>query len=174
MIRSSSSGLADFNPEPERTILRKLRKVKGSVQISPVRIGEENSESSTMADQNVNMDPPIPDDIQGVRPLNEVVPPEGNVNNVPNDPPARANPLVAPRTMMDYCRPNLDGANTSIARPRVGANHFELKPSVIQMIQQSVQFDGLSEEDPNSHLQYFLEMCDTFKIGGVSEDAVCL
>ena len=55
--------------------------------------------------------------------------------------------------MMDYCRPNLDGASTSIARPRVAANNFEIKPNVIQMVQQYVQFDGFHDEDPNSHLK---------------------
>ena len=99
---------------------------------------------------------------------------EGNGNNVPITPPAGVNPPVAPMTMLDYCRPNLDGASTSIARPRVQANTFDIKPNVIQMVQQCVQFNGFSEEDPNNHLQHFLEICDTFKISRVSEDAIRL
>ena len=93
---------------------------------------------------------------------------------MPIIPPVGVNPPVAPITMSDYCRPNRDGASTSIARPQVQANTFEIKPSVIQMIQQYVQFDEFSEENPNNHLQHFLEICDTFKISRVSEDAIHL
>ncbi|XP_024024835.1 uncharacterized protein LOC112092569 isoform X2 [Morus notabilis] len=42
------------------------------------------------------------------------------------------------------------------------------------MIQHLVQFGSLSQEDPNVHLENFLEICDTFKHNGVSEDAIRL
>ena len=80
----------------------------------------------------------------------------------------------ANRTMYDYARPSLGGTQTCIARPAVAANHFEIKPNVIQMVQQSVQFGGLSDEDPNTHIANFIEIRDTFKINGVSDDAIHL
>ena len=90
-------------------------------------------------------------------------------------PPAIAvNQNPAPRTMYDYAKPSLTGTESSIVRPAVAANTFELKPNTIQMIQQFVQFDGLQDEDPNAHLENFLEFCDTFKINGISDDAIRL
>ncbi|KAK5785393.1 hypothetical protein PVK06_039975 [Gossypium arboreum] len=76
--------------------------------------------------------------------------------------------------MYDYAKPSLTGTESSIVRPAVATNTFELKPNTIQMIQQFVQFDGLQDEDPNAHLANFLELCNTFKINSVSDDAIRL
>ncbi|KAL5580713.1 hypothetical protein UlMin_013155 [Ulmus minor] len=42
------------------------------------------------------------------------------------------------------------------------------------MIQNSVQFGGLANDDPNLHIANFLEICDTFKHNGVTNDAIRL
>ncbi|KAA3488572.1 RING-H2 finger protein ATL63 [Gossypium australe] len=99
-------------------------------------------------------------------------PTEGMDEN--NPPPQDVGENNAPRTMYDYAKPHLIGAESSIVRPAITANNFELKPNTIQMIQQFVQFDGLQDEDPNTHIANFLEFCDTFNINGVSDDAIRL
>jgi hypothetical protein len=40
---------------------------------------------------------------------------------------------------------------------------FELKPTLINMVQQS-PFCGKASEDANAHPQHFLEICSTFTI----------
>ncbi|KAL5569770.1 hypothetical protein UlMin_026345 [Ulmus minor] len=63
---------------------------------------------------------------------------------------------------------------SSIQRPPIQANNFEIKPAIIQMIQSLVQFGGLPNDDQNLHIANFLEICDTFKHNGVTDDAVRL
>jgi hypothetical protein len=50
---------------------------------------------------------------------------------------------------------------------------FELKPALINMVQQSSFYDK-ALEDANAHLQHFLEIYSTFTIRGVTQDAVRL
>jgi len=78
------------------------------------------------------------------------------------------------KTLSDYARPAVMGSRSSIVRPPITALNFELKPSFIQMIQQSAQFSGLADEYPNAHLENFLEVCDMLKINGVLDDAIRL
>ena len=51
--------------------------------------------------------------------------------------------------------------------------HFELKPALIMMVQAS-PFCGKTHEEANAHLQHFLEICSTFTIKGVTQEAICL
>ena len=55
----------------------------------------------------------------------------------------------------------------------LGDGTFELKPALINMVQ-SQQFCGKPHEDANSHLQHFLELCDTFTVKNVAADAIRL
>ena len=72
-----------------------------------------------------------------------------------------------------YLASTLQGCSSSSMRPLVQANSFKLKTSLIQFVQQN-QFAGLPSEDPNEHLSKFLEICDTIKINGVTDDAIRL
>ena len=62
---------------------------------------------------------------------------------------------------------------TAIRRPPIQANNFELKSVTLQMLQ-NILFHGLPNENPNMHLTNFLEVCDTIKYNGVTEEAIRL
>ncbi|KAH6803866.1 hypothetical protein C2S51_032113 [Perilla frutescens var. frutescens] len=57
--------------------------------------------------------------------------------------------------------------------PGINANNFELKSGLIGMVQQH-QYGGHKTENPNAHLQQFLEICSTIKMNGVSDDSIRL
>ncbi|GKV23246.1 hypothetical protein SLEP1_g32996 [Rubroshorea leprosula] len=78
------------------------------------------------------------------------------------------------RTLGSYTTPSLEGIASSIRRPAIQANNFEIKPTIIQMIQQTVQFNFLPNENPYLHIASSLEICDTFKANGVSNESVRL
>ena len=48
------------------------------------------------------------------------------------------------KALRDYAMPSVNEATSSIRRLAIQANNFEIKPAIIQMIQETVQFGGLS------------------------------
>ena len=150
MTRRNSSGPLLFDEEIDCTVRRNQREIRRSLRYTENE-QEDDTQPPTeeMAENQDNQLPPMI--------LVEL-----------------ANQNPAPRTMYDYAKPTLTGIESSIVRPATGANTFELKPNTIQMIQQFVQFDGFQDEDSNAHLANFLELCDTFKINGISDDAIHL
>lgn len=54
---------------------------------------------------------------------------------------------------------SIDGATSSIRSPVTQAvtTHFEIKSTIVRMIQNTVQFNRLSHEDPNYYIANFLE-----------------
>ena len=55
----------------------------------------------------------------------------------------------------------------------MNANNFDFARP-IGIIQNTLQFDGLADEDPNEHLSRFSQMYTTFKVNEVSDDAIRL
>jgi hypothetical protein len=79
---------------------------------------------------------------------------------------------MADKSFCDFSAPSAANVATG---PNVinGDTNFELKLALITMVQAS-PFYGKAHEDANDHLQYFLEICSTFTIKGVSQEAICL
>ena len=75
---------------------------------------------------------------------------------------------------MKYAQPSIEKTASCIRKLAVHVNQFELKPSYVNMIQNSVQFHGLSSENPNLHIASFLEICDMFRVNDVTDDAIRL
>ncbi|XP_021724700.1 uncharacterized protein LOC110692015 [Chenopodium quinoa] len=78
------------------------------------------------------------------------------------------------KSLLEYGIPDTTtGVLSSIIRPPVTAQHFELKPQFIQFISND-SFAGLPHDCPVSHIDSFLEKCDTMKLNGVTDDAIRL
>jgi len=76
-------------------------------------------------------------------------------------------------TLEDYAAFTSHINFNSIARPTVNATNMEMKPTLIHLVQ-SNQFNGLSHENPYTHLATFLEICNTVKIHQVPDEAIRL
>ncbi|XP_073137949.1 uncharacterized protein [Henckelia pumila] len=75
---------------------------------------------------------------------------------------------------MDSALPSIENSRPSIIKPTIAANQFEIKRAIIQMVKNTVQFGGMTIDDPYAHLTNFLEISDTFKMQRVSDDAIHL
>ena len=82
---------------------------------------------------------------------------------LPAQEPISKAPLVleamAEKTLREFSVPSTDNVATG-PNINVGDVNFELKSSLINMVQASL-FYGKPNEDANAHLQNFLELCDT-------------
>ena len=153
MLRRDQVDQQLFDPEPERTLHRLLREQK-TEQIRNLAIMENNEERNLNIEQNE--------------------PQRGrNGNNGRNQAPR---PFIQPddRFMLldEFVLPPTV-VQTAIRRPPIQANNFELKSVMVQMLQ-NILFHGLPHENPNMHLTNFLEVCDTIKYNGVTEEALKL
>ncbi|KAK8568242.1 hypothetical protein V6N13_106179 [Hibiscus sabdariffa] len=97
--------------------------------------------------------------------------------------PAQAGHAIAPpqnnqqppaRTVRDYLAEDLEGLNPAVTTPEFEAEHFELKPVMFNMLNTLGQFGGSPAENARQHLKSFLEICNSFKIHGVSNDVLKL
>ena len=76
-------------------------------------------------------------------------------------------------TLKDYSSSTMPQFFTSIAQLEVQAHNVTYPHSLIQLIQGNL-FHGFPNEDPYAYLATYIEIYNTVKIAGVSEDAVRL
>ncbi|CAA7028463.1 unnamed protein product [Microthlaspi erraticum] len=96
---------------------------------------------------------------------------------LPPQPPELVQPpnqaQVATPTVGDCDVLHYDGFSYGIHPPPIEAHAYEIKPSLIRLIQSS-KFLGNGLENPYDHLDYFDRLCSTFRICGVPKDSIKL
>nr|GEW56116.1 reverse transcriptase domain-containing protein [Tanacetum cinerariifolium] len=83
-------------------------------------------------------------------------------------------PVPDLRTMEKLCQPSLNCRGGPIALIAIQATNFGLKNDMIQQVQNSCQFHGLSGDDANKHLDKFLHVTQSIKVNRVIDDALRL
>lgn len=146
MTRSSNDPLIDADPEVERNLHLRQR-------IQDLRRTLE------MADHG-------PPHLQGRDPGQVIQQRVGGVD---------AGQIAADnlRPIREYATPSRNNVHRSIIPPAIPAANFELKPSLINMVQRN-QFSGADQEDPSQHLDQFIDVCELVKINGVPSEAIML
>lgn len=75
--------------------------------------------------------------------------------------------------LKDYATPYQEDPYSSITPPTIEANNFELKPALLQIVQQN-QLSGNPIEDPNLHLSVFVQYTNTLKANGINPKIIQL
>ena len=75
--------------------------------------------------------------------------------------------------MQEFWRLIIQEEYSAVRQPPIEANNFELKPTLITMVQQH-QFTFHHFEDPNEHLGRFMRIANTVKLNGVRQDVIKL
>lgn len=71
--------------------------------------------------------------------------------------------VVDTKPFKEYAIPTEEESHYSIVHPLIVANNFEIKLSLVDMVQQ-IQFSRLPIENSNLHLSIFVEFCDTLNL----------
>ena len=75
--------------------------------------------------------------------------------------------------MEEFWRPIIQEEYSDVRQPPIEENNFELKLTLITMVQQH-QFTGHPSEDPNEHLGRFMRMENIVKLNEVRRDVIKL
>ena len=73
--------------------------------------------------------------------------------------------------MEDFWRPIIQEEYSGVRQPAIEANNFELKLTLITMVQQH-QFTSHPSEDPDEHMGRFMRMANTVKLNGVRPEVI--
>ena len=81
--------------------------------------------------------------------------------------------LKKQNTMEDLWKSFIQDKYLAVKQPTIDVNDFELKPALINMVQQN-QFTGHPTENPNEHLGRFLRIASSIKLNGVRPEVIQL
>ena len=152
MTRRRSGASTSFDSEPERTFLRLRREARGKRVV-----GAEEEEEYFELDMEENME-----NIHEEEAHNHGR--EGLANHAGQE----------RRVLGSYINPNPGNYGSSIQKPTIHANNFELKPQLITLVQNNCSFRRGVQEDPNEYLTNFMRICDTVKSNDVHPDTYIL
>ncbi|XP_061351911.1 uncharacterized protein LOC133296882 [Gastrolobium bilobum] len=79
----------------------------------------------------------------------------------------------AEELMESVLAPQFTRPNSSIVKPPINANNYDMQPSLITLVEKT-QFGGEDYEDPHDFIDRFLRICDTTKHNRVTDDAIRL
>ena len=74
----------------------------------------------------------------------------------------------------NFLRRQSCGYQSRIRVPEFQANNFEIKQTMLKMLELQGQYAGNNSEDPNRHLIQFLDVCNSFKLNGVPDCVIRL
>ncbi|KAK8680752.1 hypothetical protein V6N13_109691 [Hibiscus sabdariffa] len=150
---NSREPLYTFDPEIERTQCRLKR---GMRVLMGDDIGQNPEEGQNPPAPIIRQQPPAP--------AGGLLHPLAHQNN-------QQQPAT---TVRDYLAEDLDGLNPAVIMPEFEAEHFELNPVMFNMLNTLGKFGGSPAENARQHLKSFVEICNSFKIHGVSNDGLKL
>ena len=153
MRRRGQVNLYPFDPEPERTLHRLRRELRTTYNRN-LAIIQNNEERDLSHEKNEPQR-------------------DRNGNNSRNNEPRPFIQPDDPFILLEEFDLPPTFVHTAIRRPPIQANNFELKSVTLQMLQ-NILFHSLPNENPNMHLTNFLEVYDTIKYNGVTEEALRL
>nr|GEY23484.1 reverse transcriptase domain-containing protein [Tanacetum cinerariifolium] len=82
-------------------------------------------------------------------------------------------PMADNRTMTKLLQAPTEGYEDKIVIPEIAANNFELKHSLINLVQNK-QFFGHDKEDPHTHICYFNKITSTMRVPNVPSSSIKL
>ncbi|KAL4282613.1 hypothetical protein GQ457_16G019110 [Hibiscus cannabinus] len=147
MTRANPRGLRfDLDPEIERTQKQLKRRIRDLMDVN-----------------RNNGQPPADGQNLPAQAVGAIAPPAQQMNQ-----------QLPARIVRDYLAEDLEGLNPAVTMPDFEAEHFELKPVMFNMLNTLGQFGGTPNENARQHLKSFLEIWNSFKIHGVSNDVLKL
>ena len=77
------------------------------------------------------------------------------------------------KPLMDYITPDSSTVTTSILRPEITGNQYEIRSAFFNWIAQD-QFHGMENENPTDHINLFIDKCMTHKYNNITSDQLML